>query len=52
LTESFNCFDASNYKVLLVIDPEDFFSQLEIQKVREDFEHKGLSLVILADWYN
>jgi membrane-bound transcription factor site-1 protease len=52
LTESFNCFNADNYKVLLIIDPEDFFSQSEIDKVRNDLEYKGLSLVVVADWYN
>ena len=52
LAESFNCFDSSNYKVLLIIDPEDYFSQSEIAKLRQDVEHNGLSLVIMADWYN
>jgi len=26
LSESYNCFDSNNYKVLLIIDPEDYFS--------------------------
>jgi membrane-bound transcription factor site-1 protease len=34
LTESFNCFNSNNYKVLLIIDPEDYFSEKEILKVR------------------
>jgi hypothetical protein len=52
LSETFSCFNAENYKVLLVVDPEDYFSRAEILKVREDFENKGLSIVVVADWYN
>lgn len=52
LTESFTCFNALDYKVLMIIDPEDYFGLAEISKLREDFETKGLSLVIIADWYN
>jgi hypothetical protein len=36
----------------MIIDPEDYFGLSEISKLREDFETKGLSLVIVADWYN
>mmetsp|Transcript_1704 Transcript_1704/g.3008 ORF Transcript_1704/g.3008 Transcript_1704/m.3008 type:complete len:167 (-) Transcript_1704:1279-1779(-) len=52
LTEPFTCFNASNYGALLILDPEDYFSELEIWKLRRDVEEQGLSLVILADWYN
>lgn len=52
LSESFTCFDTSNYKVLLIADPEDYFSKREMAKLRHDIEYNGLSLVILADWYN
>lgn len=52
LTESFSCFDAANYKVLLIIDPEDYFTKGEILKLRHDYEQNGLSLIIVADWYN
>ena len=52
LTESYMCFNSSNYKVLMIIDPEDYFSGNEIIKLRNDFEEKGLSLVVVADWYN
>ncbi len=52
LTESFQCFDSANYKVLLIVDPEDYFSEGEILKVRGDVEQGGLSLVVMADWYN
>jgi membrane-bound transcription factor site-1 protease len=52
LTESFTCFSAENYKVLLILDPEDYFSKAEILKLRSDIEQHSLSLVIVADWYN
>lgn len=52
MTESFNCFDSNNYKVLLIIDPEDYFSKTEIAKLRHDIEYNSLSLVVLGDWYN
>jgi len=34
LSEPFTCFDADNYGALMVIDPEDYFSSNEIQKLR------------------
>ena len=34
------------------MDSEDEFHKLEIQKIYEDVKHKGLSLIIFADWYN
>jgi membrane-bound transcription factor site-1 protease len=52
LTEPYSCFDPLNYQSLLIIDPEDYFSQAEIAKLRHDFEWQGLSLIIIADWYN
>jgi membrane-bound transcription factor site-1 protease len=52
LTEPYSCFDPLNYQSLLIIDPEDYFSQAEIVKLRHDFEWQGLSLIIIADWYN
>jgi membrane-bound transcription factor site-1 protease len=30
LTEPFTCFDASNYGALMIVDPEDYFSEAEI----------------------
>jgi len=38
LSDPFTCFDAQNYGALLVIDPEDYFSTAEINKLREDIE--------------
>ncbi len=52
LTENFGCFDARNYKTLMIIDPEDYFSEQEILKLRQDIEYRGLSLIVIADWYN
>lgn len=52
LTESFTCFDATFYKVLLIIDPEDYFNENEIRKLRYDIEQHSLSLIVMADWYN
>ena len=52
LTDPFTCFDASNYGALLLLDPEDFFSRHEIQKLRQDIETNNLSLIVLADWYS
>jgi membrane-bound transcription factor site-1 protease len=52
LTQSFNCFDALNYGALLVIDPEDFFSRSEIEKVLYDVKQSSMGLVVVADWYN
>ena len=52
LTDPFTCFDAENYGALMIIDPEDYFSEEEIAKLQEDIEHRSLSLIVLADWYN
>ena len=52
LTDPFTCFDALNYGAILIVDPEDWFSTQEIIKLRNDVENKGLSLIVLADWYN
>jgi len=52
LTQSWSCFDATNYKTLMIIDIEDFFGKEEILKLRRDVEIRGLSLIVVADWYN
>jgi len=52
LNEPFTCFDASLYGTLLLADPEDYFSMIEIEKLRRDLEAGGLSIVILAEWFN
>lgn len=52
LNEPLTCFSASNYKALLLIDIEDYLSETEIAKVRRDVEVEGLSLIVVADWFN
>ena len=36
----------------MFIDIEDYLSDIEILKLREDIETKELSLIVVADWYN
>jgi len=51
LSSDFTCFDASNYGALIVMDSEEEFYEEEISKLAEDIQ-KGLSVLIVADWYN
>lgn len=37
---------------MLLIDIEDYLSEAEIVSIRYNVEMKGLSLLIVADWYN
>ena len=39
LSDPFTCFNASNYGALMVVDPEDYFSEAEIDKLRDDIEN-------------
>jgi len=52
LTQSFNCFNAENYGALIVADPEDFFSESEIEKLAYDVKVNSMGLIVVADWYN
>ena len=52
LNQPLTCFDAKNYKALLLVDIEDYLSEEEITKLRIDIEVRGLSLIAVADWYN
>ena len=52
LRGSYNCFDSSNYVALLIVDPEDMFSEKEIEKIEYDVIKTGLSLIIFADWFD
>lgn len=36
----------------MLIDIEDFLSEDEIQSIRYNVEVKGMSLMIVADWFN
>ncbi|KAH1002640.1 membrane-bound transcription factor site-1 protease-like isoform X2 [Dendroctonus ponderosae] len=51
LGSSFNCFDASQYGTLLIVDPEEEYFPEEIAKLKRDVE-AGLSVIVFADWYN
>jgi len=52
LGHPFTCFDAANYAALLVVDPEEEFFEEEIAKLYNDVHLEGLSVLLLADWYN
>lgn len=52
LGEPWTCFDAQNYGALLVVDPEEELWEEEQRKLEKDIRVNGLSLVVLADWYN
>ncbi|XP_022904811.1 membrane-bound transcription factor site-1 protease isoform X2 [Onthophagus taurus] len=51
LGSPFNCFDASQYGTLLIVDPEEEYFPEEISKIKRDVD-AGLSIIIFADWYN
>ena len=51
LGSPFNCFDATEYGTLLIVDPEEEFFDEEITKLVNDVE-QGLNLAIFADWFN
>ena len=51
LGESFNCFDASNYGTLMIVDSEEEFFAEEIEKIALDVEN-GLNLIVFGDWFN
>ncbi|CAG9770661.1 unnamed protein product [Ceutorhynchus assimilis] len=51
LGSPFNCFDASQYGTLLIVDPEEEYFPEEIVKLKRDVE-AGLSVIVFADWYN
>jgi len=36
----------------MLVDIEDFLSEDEIKKIRHDVEIEGLSLIVIADWFN
>jgi membrane-bound transcription factor site-1 protease len=52
LGEPYTCFNASQYGVLMIVDPEDEFFPEEIEKIQQDVKEHGLSVVVFADWYN
>lgn len=48
----FDCFNASKYGILLIVDPEDKYSETEISKLEKDVMLKGLSVILFAEWYD
>ncbi|KJE95552.1 membrane-bound transcription factor protease [Capsaspora owczarzaki ATCC 30864] len=52
LGQPFTCFDARQYGTLLLVDPEEEYFAEEIAKLRTDVVELGLSVIVVADWYN
>eukprot|EP01137_Pigoraptor_chileana_P029598 Opistho-2@14997 len=52
LGEPLTCFDARQYGTLIIADAEEEFHPLEIEKMRADVEDRGLSVLVLGEWYN
>lgn len=52
LGSPFTCFNATQYGTLLIVDAEEEYFPEEITKLRHDVELLGLSVIIIADWYN
>lgn len=48
----YTCFDATLYSLLLIPDPEEFFTEEEINKLENDIRTHSLSLLIIPDWYD
>jgi len=46
------CVDAANYAALLLVDPEEAYFEEEIQKLADDVYTRGLSLLVVGEWYN
>lgn len=45
-------FSADSFAILMIIDPEGEFSASEMAKLWDDVHERGLSLLIVADWYD
>lgn len=52
LGQPFTCFDATKYGTLFIVDSEDLFAPAEVHKLQDDVNNKGLSLVVIAEWYD
>jgi hypothetical protein len=52
LGQPYTCFDAKKYSMLFIVDSEDVFSAAERQKLQNDVDVHGLSLVVIAEWYD
>ena len=51
LRRDLTCFDARLYSSLLLVDTEEDFSALEVEKLEKDVI-AGLSVVVFADWHD
>ena len=49
---TFECFNASDYGILLLVDPEEKFSKNEILKLQKDITVYGLNLILFAEWWD
>ena len=52
LRSPWTCFDANQYQLLLIIDTEEGIEDSEIIKVENDIWNNGLSILILAEWFD
>lgn len=44
------CLDLSSFGILMILDPEDFFTDQEIKVIQQQVILSNLSLLIIADW--
>ena len=51
LRKPWACFDAALYSVLLLSDPEEELAPAEVSKLEDDVRRRGLSVLVIADWY-
>ena len=52
LRKPWTCFDASLFAVLVLCDLEEELSPEEINKLEEDVRVRGLSVLVIADWFD
>jgi hypothetical protein len=52
LHHTFACIDGSKYLAYVLVDPEAIYSDYEITKIKYDVEELGVSLWVLADWFD
>ena len=52
LRAPWTCFDAAEYGTLIIVDPEESFTDYEIEKLETDIQDNQLSVLLIADWYD
>ena len=52
LRKPWTCFDARLYSVLILGDMEEHISSSEMEKLEVDIREEGLSVLVIADWYD